>query len=257
MDKPFSLASRLLSGALLFLSFLLPACSDDDEDNLEGTFYGAPVAVGQGTAKAWVTTNAAGTPTAVGITLSEGALSNLGNAMRMYTLPLPQQANQTLYNHVMLDWNPQGHEPPGLYNVPHFDAHFYMIPEAEVANIEGQAAMDEEAEARFVPQNYILTPGVVPGMGAHWIDVTDQNNAPGQFARNFLYGSIDGNFIFHEPMFTLAYLTSLTTRGGETIAVPQPSAYQKAGLYPMRYGFSYNSTTKEYTISLLDLTERQ
>jgi hypothetical protein len=26
-----------------------------------------------------------------------------------------------------LDWNPRGHIPDGVYTVPHFDVHFYLI----------------------------------------------------------------------------------------------------------------------------------
>ncbi|WP_207434868.1 DUF5602 domain-containing protein [Sabulibacter ruber] len=258
MKQMLTFTETVLRASFLAALFLFSSCSDDDEEeDLAGTHYGMPVTVGQGTGRAWVTTNDAGVPTSVGITLSEGAVTNLGNGMRMYTLPLPAQADQTLYDHVMLDWNPEGHPPFGNYDVPHFDAHFYMLSEDEVSDIEGDVAMDEQPASQFIPPNYILTPGIVPAMGAHWIDVTDQNNAPGQFARNFLYGSLDGTFIFHEPMFTLAYLNSLKTMNSETISIPQPTAYQKSGLYPMKYSFSYNSSTKEYTISLLELTARQ
>ncbi|GGK78519.1 hypothetical protein GCM10011405_27980 [Rufibacter glacialis] len=225
---------------------------------MAGTFYGPLVTVGQGNARTWVTTNDAGTPTSLGLTFSEQAITgNLGNAMRMYTLALPAQADQTLYDHVMLDWNPQGHDPGPLYGAPHFDLHFYMIPPDQVANIQGSAATDQMPAAQFRPQNYMITPGIVPGMGAHWIDFTDVNNTPGNFAKNFIYGSFNGNFIFHEPMFTLAYLKTLPTIGTQTMDIPQPASYQMAGLYPQRYSFSYNANTKEYTISLLDLTQKQ
>ncbi|RNI29190.1 hypothetical protein EFB08_07140 [Rufibacter latericius] len=248
----------LWCSVLLCLS-LFTTCSDDEEDeNRAGTFYGPQIGVGQGNAKTWVTTDEAGVPTSIGVTFSEGAINaaGLGTTMRMYMLSLPPQAEQTLYDHVMLDWNPQGHEPPGLYNVPHFDLHFYMIPEAEVAAIQGSLELDDTPNSQFIPQNYILTPGIVPGMGAHWVDATDMNNAPGNFAKNFIYGSFEGEYIFHEPMFTLAYLSTLPAKGTETMSIPQPPSYQKPGLYPQKYSYSYNSTTKEYTISLLELTSK-
>ena len=28
----------------------------------------------------------------------------------------------------LLNWNPHGHIPPGIYDRPHFDVHFYMEP---------------------------------------------------------------------------------------------------------------------------------
>lgn len=258
MNVSLAFTGKALYCALLATLILFTSC-DDDAAEKAGTFYGPAVAVGQGNVKAFVTTDAVGMPTAVGITLSEKVVTagNLGNEMRMFILRLPKQAKKTLYEHVMLDWNPQGHEPPGLYDTPHFDAHFYMIPETEVAKIQGQLEMDEEPEAAYVPQNYILTPGVVPGMGAHWVDITDMNNAPGNFQRNFIYGSHNGDFIFHEPMFTLAYLSTLPAKGTETVNIPQPAAYQKPGLYPQKCSYSYNSTTKEYTISLHNLSSKE
>ncbi|ALI97772.1 DUF5602 domain-containing protein [Rufibacter tibetensis] len=246
----------LWCSALACLS-LFTTCSDDDDEELAGTFYGPIVALTQGNVRTWVTTNDVGVPVSLGVTFSEQAVKgNLGNAMRMYILDLPEQAEQTLYDHVMLDWNPQGHDPAPLYGVPHFDLHFYMISPEEVAEIKGQAAMDEMPASQFRPQNYVLTPGVVPAMGAHWVDISDVNNSPGNFAKTFIYGSVDGNFIFHEPMFTLAYLNTLPTVGTQTIPIPQPTQYQVPGLYPQRYSYSYNASTKEYTISLLDLTQK-
>jgi hypothetical protein len=29
---------------------------------------------------------------------------------------------------VGLNWNPHGHIPPGVYDLPHFDFHFYIEP---------------------------------------------------------------------------------------------------------------------------------
>ncbi|MFT2011051.1 DUF5602 domain-containing protein [Pontibacter sp. 13R65] len=255
----YRITRKFIALALLAPFMFIIGCKDDDDDaNVAGTFYGPEVSVGQGNAKAWVTTDGAGTPTAVGVTLSEAAVnaSNLGNAMRMYMLHLPSQANKTLYDHVMLDWNPQGHEPAGLYDQPHFDLHFYMVPEATVSAIQGSMGMDVEPDAQYVPENYILTPGIVPGMGAHWINVTDQNNSPGNFAKNFIYGSYNGKFIFHEPMFTLDYLSTLPAKGSETMSIPQPAAYQQSGLYPQKYRFSYNSSSKEYSIILEDFIQK-
>jgi hypothetical protein len=55
-------------------------------------------------------------------------------------------------------------------------------------------------------------------------------------------------------MFTLAYLAQ---HPNEEIAIRQPQAFQKSGYYPTSYGFSYSRTSKEFTISLNNLTYQQ
>ena len=70
---------------------------------------------------------------------TEAALTNLpthvpgpGPSAVMLTLALPTEAPNTGFDHVMLDWNPAGHEPAHVYTLPHFDFHFYSITPAEV-----------------------------------------------------------------------------------------------------------------------------
>ena len=64
--------------------------------------------------------------------LSEAALSGLpaeppATGEWEYQLSLPPEAAGSGYDHVTVDWNPHGHIPEGVYNVPHFDFHFYVI----------------------------------------------------------------------------------------------------------------------------------
>ena len=78
------------------------------------TVFGPSQPLGNGTAKTYVTLDAAGRPTEVGLRLSATALENLpqntgpGDAIM---LAFPDQAAGTPFNHVMLNWNPQGHDP--------------------------------------------------------------------------------------------------------------------------------------------------
>jgi hypothetical protein len=98
----------------------------------------------------------------------------------------------------------------------------------------------------------MLTPGVVPQMGAHWVDLTSPEFQPGgTFTRTFIWGSYHGKFIFFEPMITRQYLL---THPGDLINIPQPSAYQSSGWYAKKYCIEYSSDPAQYTIALLDLT---
>ena len=56
------------------------------------------------------------------------------------------------FDHVTLDWNPGGHEPQGLYTHPHFDFHFYLLGEDEVAAIPPGVA-EYEIPADLMPAN--------------------------------------------------------------------------------------------------------
>src|SRR5687768_12247168 len=101
--------------------------------------YGAPVAVGQGRARTYVVTQN-GVPLEIGVALDERALATLPapgtghhgahGEMHEYILQLPRQ-HGTPFKFVELDWNPGGHEPPGVYDTPHFDFHFYTIAKSE------------------------------------------------------------------------------------------------------------------------------
>jgi len=122
---------------------LLQACQKDDQfssplntiassktefkANSVNTFYSPTLPIGNGVVRAWVKENINGEPVSVGVNLSEKALQNLPSVPSQYVLILPKNKGQNFYTHVLLDWNPQGHEPPHVYDVPHFDVHFYII----------------------------------------------------------------------------------------------------------------------------------
>lgn len=241
------------------------------------TFYGPAVSLGQGVARAWVSTDRQGNPLSIGVNISEHAIEALmeerekthenGEAHEehvIFTLKLPKQAENTMYDHITLDWNPHGHPAPGIYDLPHFDMHTYMISVEERLAIQplapfngdGEPQFDEQPASEFIPEGYFLEPGVVPAMGAHWLDAQAPELNEEVFTRTFIYGSLDGNFIFHEPMFTVAYLNDLKEKDNpfESIEIKQPASYQQTGYYPMNYSFTYDPTPGTYIISLDNLT---
>ena len=174
--------------AALAMSVAL-ACSDRLNPSSKAALaYGPSVAFAQGTARAWVQTDAGGAPTAIGVTMTEGALNGLPTTVTgpsptalMVTLPLPAAAAGTGFDHAELGWNPGGHEPPQLYGVPHFDLHFYMVSSAtQMAILPSDPQFASKAAklpaAAFVPTGYVPPPtpvaaSAVPQMGVHWTDV--------------------------------------------------------------------------------------
>lgn len=269
------IATRFL--LLLLVAALLPlaltGCDASDDD--ARTLFGTAVDVGDGTARSYVEMDASGMPAAVGVVLTAAALDGLpdgsgGHAPHemMHTLPIAAEARAAglPFDHLSLDWNPHGHEPEGLFTVPHFDVHFYMVPEATRSTwtpadpLFRQKGLTMPA-AKYVPQGFFTPPGTepVPMMGAHWVDSTDPTYAPGGpgFGEVFIWGSYDGQVVFAEPMITRALLKNLPASGGahqESLA--QPQAFAKAGRYPTRYSIRYDGGRKEYRIELGGLTQR-
>lgn len=260
-SRPFAL---LVVGLPLFM-----ACSKDSDTTTSqpSTTCGSTVQVGPGSARSFVAADANGNPTEIGLALTETALTGLPATPifgTMYDLPLPTSATATAkmpFDHISFDWNPNGHEPTGVYTVPHFDAHFYMQPGA----VQHAITLDDPKGDVFpasnkLPTGYITAPNVAPGrtvpmMGRHWVDPTSPEYSPtGSFSSTLIYGTYDGHITFVEPMFTKALLVPAVSIEKE---VRQPAAYEVPGKYfPAAYSIRYDSTTKEYIISLKGMTLR-
>jgi hypothetical protein len=157
-----------------------------------------------------------------------------------------------------VDWNPQGHIPPGIYDKPHFDFHFYLISDIDRNRI---TAVGEDLERAHkappegsMPAGYILPPGTeVPRMGAHAIDPGADEFKEKPFTKTFIYGFYDGQLIFMEPMVARTYLE---TRPSVIEPVKVPETYSRHGYYPTRYGVKYDAAQSEYEISLEGLVYR-
>lgn len=252
---------RLHTLLLVFGAVLFTGCSmSQKEVSMAGTYEGPAVAIGQGEAKTFVTLDAQGQAQTLGIRLSEAALSGLPQEIPPhgeweYELALPAEAAGTGYKHVTVDWNPAGHIPEGVYNVPHFDFHFYAIDSAARNAITAVGEDLERAhkapDPSHMPADYVLPPGTeVPRMGAHAIDPGSAEFQHQPFTQTFIYGFYDGKTIFTEPMITLEFLQ---TRPNTSTPVKQPQAYSPDFAYPASYGIHYDTYAKQYEITLDEL----
>jgi len=251
----------------LIIVFLFTSCEKEAVTNIENqsanltlstsnahpekmnTFYGPAKPYGKGVARAMVTMTHDGVPQAIGIKLSERTLENLPPDMGEFSLELPNKTEGLAFDHIEFGWNPEGHEPPGIYDVPHFDIHFYMISEEEQMEITDPDLAEILPPVEFWPANYFPTPGFVPMMGKHWLSMfADELQPGGVFTQTFIYGSYNGEFIFYEPMITLDYLKEKTSM---QYNISQQGEFQRTGYYyPTTYSINYDSTKKEYTILL-------
>ena len=225
--------------------------------------------VGNGTVRTFIMVDEQNpdVPIEVGVALSESAMEGLPKPMAMnpaamaagaehmdmhnWLLDLPSK-NPTPYRFVQFGWNPKGHEPPGVWDVPHFDFHFYTVPVSVRNSILPSDPQFAEKAARYPadslrPPFYLdaaaaakTTPAAmtVPEMGLHWIDVrtpevqaiAGKPEAYKPFTKTYIYGTWDGEFIFGEPMITRAYLLEKRTTQDAAVRdelIPVPSAVRR------------------------------
>ena len=251
-----------LLSLLMLVAPTLMGCDATDDDT--GTYVGDAKSLGNGGAYAFITLDD-GEPTSIGVSLDELALSGLSShETQDIALPLPTTVAVAPFNHVALNWNPHGHEPDGVYTIPHFDFHFYMVSEAELNEIDPARAdfADKAAkmpEGRYIPAGYIQTPGAVPRMGAHWVDPTSPEFTNQGFSRTFIYGFWDAQMNFLEPMITKSFIESVKAMDGQSVqfAIPQPQAFARPGYYPTHYSIRYNANRASFLITLEGLTEHR
>ncbi len=261
--------------------------------------YGPAVKVGNGTARTYVVLSEkdGNVPLEMGVALSEDAMEGLPAKdphaahkaaasshehldNHVYLLSLPK-AGVAPYQFVELDWNPGGHEPPGIYDEPHFDFHFYTIsPEERAAIVPTDPDFQKKADMLPAeaqrPEFYMMAapPGApapaVPLMGVHWVDVRspELQRMMGKpelykpFTTTFIYGSWAGRFTFIEPMITRSYIMAKKAATdpalqNELIPVPGAKEYSPAGYYPSAYRIAWDADAKEYRIALTQLGMRQ
>jgi hypothetical protein len=240
--------------------------------------YGVPVKVGNGRARSYVVRRKGdGRTVELGVALDETALQGLPAPMahpggsdghahvdaHEYLLALPQR-HGTAAQHITVDWNPGGHEPPGIYDVPHFDFHFYTISQAERDAMVPTDPMFMTKAARYPlpsasPAGFMVLPPApapvpaVPRMGVHWSNLAAAELQPPSspqykpFTHTFIYGSWDGAFIFAEPMITRAFLLSKPD-----ISVPVSSlpANVRSALRTNEYRIRWDAKAREVRIAL-------
>lgn len=222
-------------------------------------FTGESKAVGQGTVTSWVLLTAEGQPSAIGMTLSEEALTALPDVATEYALALPPQARDTPFKELALNWQPHGHIPPEIYDVPHFDLHYYLLtPEARgriTARGADLARIRKSPPAAAIPQGYVFAAGSEePYMGGHWVDLSSPEFHQHPFTATLIYGFYNGRMAFIEPMVSLAFLQ---TKPAFSAPIAQPTQYPAPGYYPTAYAIRYDAPRRQYLFILQGMVARK
>jgi hypothetical protein len=227
-----------------------------NQEQKTNTFYGPETSFGSGKLRSFITITHTGVPQEIGVEISANAFSGLPTEPGEYSymVSLHQKAQQvTPFDHLEIDWNPYGHPPAGVYDLPHFDFHFYKISVTDQMaipeyNDQTAALFDTYPPTGYIPSGYIPIPGGVPQMGKHWADVTSPEFNGGTFTKTFIYGSYNGAVTFYEPMITRAYIESTTS---STKAIRQPDYFSPANTYyPTEYNVYTDPKTGDHYVSL-------
>lgn len=270
----------LLSSIVLLI--FLTAANGPDAKKRE---MGAEITFGKGLVSTYADFDDSGAPTAIGVSFDVAALDSppAGESDMHHcidrnddgTVEKPAECNMTHefvidlpsdiadrddvpFKWVLLNWNPVGHIPPGIYDVPHFDVHFMITPVDDIFAIREGACGPEFVDceqfkvaqktvpANYAPPEYKDVGAVAPAMGNHLVDLTGEefNGAP--WTRSFVYGAYDGKITFYEEMLTMAHLKSADAcdpiKRAEGVAV--------AGYYPTQYCARKDTTSDSFTVSL-------
>lgn len=174
------------------------------------------------------------------------------------------------FDYVLMNWNPMGHMPPGVYDKPHFDVHFYLNENEERLAIrpgpcEVLVHCDDYPLGKNLPEDRYLHPdfedldAVEPAMGNHLVDLTAPEHGGEPFTHTFIYGIWDGEVTFYEPMVTHEWFSGLVdgSIGGECFPIKQPQAWQQSGWYPTEYCMDYRENRDELTASLEEFVYRE
>lgn len=149
--RTFALAIGMIAPAFLLTAAWAEA----------STYSGDPVPLGNGTVNTYLTLADDARPVSIGIRMTEAALEGLpaepNNTNRCYdvngdgrmeattecigehelvmTWPAELERADVPFKWMGLGWAAHGHNPPNVYDVPHFDVHFYMAERDAVLGI--------------------------------------------------------------------------------------------------------------------------
>ncbi|MFV1990392.1 MAG: hypothetical protein ACC652_06595 [Acidimicrobiales bacterium] len=246
-------------------------------------YYGLNASV-----ETWADFDEDGKPTQLGITISESFVEQESatlseklkpeqrrmNTGTYFDLELPEH-REIPFRHAYFSFHPMGHVPPGIYDMPHFDFHFYLVSSnvRKAMAPEAVSSAMEPVAGGYLPASYRASAKYNnfywPYMGTHFISdhtgeikITEAGDIePGaeRFDQTFVYGTFGGDVVFLEPMVSSWYLESIkaSDESQKTFDVELPARFKEAGYYPMKYRIAYSvhPMTGEgyYTVSIEDL----
>jgi hypothetical protein len=267
-----------------------------------GTRWGGLAGLGNGAIQTFVTADSSGKPEYVGVYFTAGALSGLpetpsdgrwdvvdasGNVIipccgHEVVLNFPETESAIPFEHFVLNWNPLGHPPAGVYDAPHFDLHFYTISNDErtaiaAATAETMCSVPNPPDAPAgehpvpvscdtleqgtmplpeaqTPPGYIDVAEIAPGMGNHLVNAAaPELMGTEPFTHTWIYGAYAGRLTFYEPMITNAFFEEHNPETCAAISLPEEMP--ESGYYPSQYCIRYLSDQDAFAVTLESFVE--
>lgn len=187
----------------------------------------------EGGVRTYATTNHEGHLSTLGVHVDGEALAAFDEAERAVHLHFPNETDDGdvidlhQFTHMGFHYNPQGHAPPNVYDVPHFDFHFYMIAADVVAGISGGplestplpfvGLADYDVPGDQFPPEYTFEEHrlIVEKMGEHLLDGTAPEFQGAEFTHTNVYGTYDPSIDPADPAGT-----EVIELEGERVEVP-------------------------------------
>jgi hypothetical protein len=262
------------------------ASTDRGSGSAPARHLGAESEIGNGSVSSYAELGRQGEPAAIGIVFSPTGLSGLPTGGTHWhhcvdrnkdgtvdhateclhtfehVIPLPDavaRRRDIPFKWVLLNWNPMGHIPPGIYDVPHFDVHFFIEPIANVFALQaGPCGLEFircdqfEMGKQSIPSNYVhpdfrSVDAVSPAMGNHLIDLTGPEFNKQPFTRSWIFGVYGGKVTFWEEMVSHAFLL---TKPNACNPIKSPKSVAKSGFYPTVSCIRHNAATGETSVSM-------
>jgi hypothetical protein len=184
------------------------------------------------------------------------------NMWHEWAIPLPSEVasrQDVPLKWALINWNPMGHIPPGVYDKPHFDVHFYLDSienvfaigpgtcGAEFARCDQFEIAKKPIPANYFHPDYKDVDAVAPAMGSHLVDTTGPEFSGTPFTRTWIYGVYDGRITFYEEMVALEYMLS---KPNVCSKFKTADAVEQTGYYPTESCVRYDAASDTYNVTL-------
>lgn len=180
-------------------------------------------------------------------------------------LDFPEQDKIAPFKWALLNYQSHGHSPESVYDKPHFDFHFFIMPFLErnyirvgpcglLMNCDDFQTSMIPVTSKYLHQDFISVGAAEARMGDHLVDVTSGEWHGQEYTETWIFGNYGGEITFWEPMITVDYLKSHPYTCKD---IKLPQAYQESGFYPTQYCMRYLRGRDEYRISLEGFVYRE
>jgi hypothetical protein len=224
-----------------------------------------------------------GSPQMVGVTISERAMQTLptkprhdantcfdfngddtidsiaecaGGTERVLWLP---RIKGLPFQWMLVNWQSFGHGPPHVFDLPHFDLHYFIQdyearnlirtgPCGLVMNCKDLARSQLPVPERFHPPGFD-GPGASGRMGNHIANTRAPPYTGEPLTQAFAYGTYGGHISFWEPVLSTAWLTAEKPRSS-CLTIAWAPEVELSGYYPHKTCAAYRRAESDYLLSL-------